>query len=58
MIDYNPKEWFKYIFYFQKADTVRKLTPLILAIGVYTTVVAYLIVVVWRIGENTDLKNI
>lgn len=58
MIDYNPKEWFKYIFYFQKADTVRKLTPLILAIGVYTTVMAYLIVVVWRIGENTDLKNI
>jgi putative membrane protein len=58
MIDYNPKEWFKYIFYFQKADTVRKLTPLILSIGAYTAVVSYLILVVWRIGESADLKNI
>ena len=58
MIDYNPKEWFKYIFYFQKADTVRKLAPLILTIGVYSTVLAYLILIVWRVGENTDLKNI
>ncbi|MCF2446410.1 bestrophin family protein [Dyadobacter sp. CY345] len=58
MIDYNPKDWFKYIFYFQKADTVRKLMPLIISIGIYTTVLAYLIVVDWRIGENTDLKNI
>ena len=58
MIDYNPKEWFRYIFYFQKADTVRKLTPLILIIGVYTAIVAYLIIKVWRIGESTDLKNI
>jgi putative membrane protein len=58
MIDYNPKEWFKYIFYFQKADTVRKLTPLILSIGAYTAMVSYLILVVWRIGESADLKNI
>ncbi|MBE9462985.1 bestrophin family protein [Dyadobacter subterraneus] len=58
MIDYNPKEWFKYIFYFQKADTVRKLMPLILTIMVYTSILAYLILKVWRIGENTDLKNI
>lgn len=58
MIDYNPKEWFRYIFYFQKADTVRKLGPLILTIGAYTAVLAYFILKVWRIGENTDLKNI
>ncbi|WP_138476296.1 bestrophin family protein [Dyadobacter bucti] len=58
MIDYNPKEWLRYIFYFQKADTVRKLTPLILTIGVYSAVLSYLILIYWRIGENTDLKNI
>lgn len=58
MIDYNPKDWIKYIFYFQKADTVRKLMPLILGIGVYSTVLSYLILIVWRVGENTDLKNI
>ena len=58
MVDYNPKEWLRYIFYFQKADTARKLTPLILGIGVYSAVVAYLLMVVWKVGTNTDLKNI
>ena len=58
MIDYNPKEWFKYIFYFQKADTVRKLTPLILTIGVYSAVVAYLLLIFWDFKDSSDLKNI
>ncbi|TLV03070.1 bestrophin family protein [Dyadobacter luticola] len=58
MIDYNPKEWFKYIFYFQKGDTVRKLTPLILAMGIYSTLVALLIIGHWKLGENHDIKNI
>ncbi|WP_439558468.1 bestrophin family protein [Dyadobacter sp.] len=58
MIDYNPKEWFRYIFYFQKGDTVRKLTPLILTIGVYSAVVAYLVLIHFDLGTNTDLKNI
>ena len=58
MIDYNPKEWFRYIFYFQKADTVRKLTPLILTIGVYSAAVAYLLLIHFRLAENNDLKNI
>lgn len=58
MIDYNPKDWYRYIFYFQKGDTVRKLFPLIMTIMVYTTALSYFILKVWRIGENTDLKNI
>ena len=58
MIDYNPKEWFKYIFYFQKADTVRKLTPLILTIGVYSAVVAYFLLIYLNLEDSTDLKNI
>lgn len=58
MVDYNPKEWFKYIFYFPKTDTARKLTPAIIGIGVYAAVLAYLILIYWKVGENTDLKNI
>ena len=58
MIDYNPKEWFKYIFYFQKADTVRKLTPLILTIGVYSALVAYFLLIYLNLEDSTDLKNI
>jgi putative membrane protein len=58
MIDYNPKEWFKYIFYFQKGDTFRKLFPLMIAIGVYSSVVAYLLLIYFKLSDGTDLKNI
>ncbi|PWJ59017.1 putative membrane protein [Dyadobacter jejuensis] len=58
MIDYNPKDWFKYIFYFQKADTVRILTPLILTIGLYSAAIAYFILEYLALGDNNDLKNI
>jgi ion channel-forming bestrophin family protein len=42
MITYNPKEWFSFIFKFHKADTFRKLFPLLIAIGVYCAVVCFL----------------
>lgn len=58
MIDYNPKEWFKYIFYFQKADTTRKLLPMIVTIGVYSSALAYFILVYLNLSDNSDLKNI
>ncbi|MCE7064658.1 bestrophin family protein [Dyadobacter sp. CY326] len=58
MIDYNPKEWFRYIFYFQKGDTVRKLSPLIVTIAVYSTAVAYFLLIHLKLKDNTDLKNI
>jgi ion channel-forming bestrophin family protein len=58
MVDYNPKEWIRYIFYFQKADTVRKLAPLILSIGVYSLIVCYFLLIEWKVGQDTDLKNI
>lgn len=58
MIDYNPKEWFRYIFYFQRGDTVRKLMPLIMTIAVYSTAVAYLLLIHFKLKDNTDLKNI
>ena len=58
MVDYNPKEWFRFIFFFPKADTTRKLFPLLLSIGFYSTLIAYLIIDYWELGQNSDLKNI
>ncbi len=58
MIDYNPKEWLRFIFFFPKADTVRKLGPLLIAIGLYTTLLAYLVIDYWQIGQDSDLRNI
>jgi putative membrane protein len=58
MIDYNPKEWVKIIFSIHKADTIRKLFPLLLIMGIYTSAFAFLVLEYWRIGETTDLKNL
>lgn len=58
MLDYNPKDWITTIFYIHKEDTIRKTGPSILWLGAYSAVLAYLILDVWRIGEDSDLKNI
>jgi ion channel-forming bestrophin family protein len=42
MISYDPKEWFMFIFRFHKADTFRKLFPIIVFVGLYTAGVAYI----------------
>jgi ion channel-forming bestrophin family protein len=58
MLDYNPKDWFSFIFKVHKSDTVRKLFPMILAIGAYSGLVAYLEMEYWRLSDNSHLKNI
>lgn len=58
MINYNPKEWFSFIFKLHKADTFRQLTPLMLSIGVYVGVIAYLEIDIFKLGEDSHLKNI
>jgi len=42
MIKYNPKEWFSLIFQFHKSDTLRILFPVLIYIGLYSGVVAYI----------------
>ena len=58
MITYNPKDWFTFIFRFHKADTLRKLAPLILAISAFTWLVAYLELEYFNLSENSHVKNI
>ncbi len=58
MISYNPKEWFTFIFKFHKADTFRKLFPLIIGISVYCLVVDYLIIDYFQLSDDNHLKNI
>lgn len=41
MIDYNPKNWWKFIFYFHKSDTFSKLMPAMAGIAAYTAIFAY-----------------
>ncbi|WP_025761540.1 bestrophin family protein [Dyadobacter tibetensis] len=58
MIDYNPKDWFKYIFYYKRADTLRILTPFIISIGFYSALIAYFILEYLNLKDTSDLKNV
>lgn len=57
MISYNPKEWFG-IFRLHKADTFRKLFPLIILICLYSWAIC-LVEIKWlKLSDNHHLKNI
>jgi putative membrane protein len=58
MITYNPKDWFTFVFRFHKADTLRKLAPLIMGIGIFTWVIAYLELEFFKLSDNSHVKNI
>ncbi|MCF6132436.1 bestrophin family protein [Flavobacterium wongokense] len=58
MISYNTKDWFTFIFRFHKADTFRTLLPIMFAIGVYAAIIGYFEVEIWKLAENSYVKNI
>ncbi len=58
MINYNPKNWFTFIFKIHKADTFRKLLPLMLAVSIYSGIIAYLEIEVFKLSESSHVKNL
>jgi putative membrane protein len=58
MINYNPKEWFTFIFRLSRADTFRKLLPLMLAVSVYATLIAYLELNYLKLSESNYIRNV
>ncbi len=58
MINYNPKEWIAFIFHIHKADTFRKLWPLMLGIAVFSGIVAYLGLNYLEVSQTPFAKNI
>ncbi|AWI26175.1 bestrophin family protein [Flavobacterium pallidum] len=58
MISYNTKEWFTFIFRFHKADTFRKLLPIMLAIGAYAALLGYLEVEYFHLSEKNYIRKI
>ena len=58
MISYNTKDWFTFIFNFRKADTFRKLLPLIGGLCVYSGIIAWLELDYWKLSETSYIKNI
>lgn len=58
MTSYNPKEWIGFIFSISKADTFQKLIPMMLIIGIYSGIIAYLEIEYWHLPEDSHVKNI
>ena len=58
MINYNPKEWFRFIFTFHRADTLRELFPLILAVGAYAGAVDLLLIHVFNLQDSLIFTKI
>lgn len=58
MTSYNPKEWFGFIFSASKADTFRKLIPIMIFIGLYSAAIAYLELEYWDLSDDSHVKNI
>ena len=58
MINYNPKDWFTFIFRLHKADTFRKLFPLLIGISIYSFIIAFLETRVFPVTDKSFVKNI
>lgn len=58
MIPYNPKHWLRFLFNFHRADTIRKMFPLLVGMAIYSWVVAYLEMEVFQLSSNSNLKNV
>jgi len=58
MITYNTKDWLTVLFRFSKADTIRKLLPMILLVGGYSWGIAYLEVEVFNLAQNAHVHNV
>jgi ion channel-forming bestrophin family protein len=58
MIQYNPKDWLTFIFRFHEADTFRRLIPMMIFIGLYSGLVAFLELEFWKLSDNSYVKNI
>jgi len=58
MINYNPKAWFTFIFHVHKADTFRKLWPLMLSVAAFSGAVAFLELHFFKLSESNSVSNI
>lgn len=58
MINYNPKEWFTFIFRFHKADTVRQLFPMFIGLSLYSGIIAFLELEVLNLKRFPELQHL
>jgi putative membrane protein len=57
MISYNAKDWFTFIFKIHKTETLQRLLPLLLGVGVYAGSWAYIENIFFADNKTVDLFN-
>ncbi len=55
---YNPKDWFRVLFFIHKSDTLWKLSPLMLFVFLYSLGIAYWEISYLKISDKSWVKNI
>lgn len=55
---YNPKEWFKAVFFIHRSDTLRKLYPYLILTAVLSAGIAYLELEYFNLSAKSWVKNI
>jgi ion channel-forming bestrophin family protein len=58
MIVEDPRSWLRPVFEFHKADTFRKLLPLLTLLGLFTALVAWIELDYLHLTEKSPLRNI
>jgi putative membrane protein len=58
MRSYNPKDWKQFIFHFYQTDTLRKLLPLLIVVGLYSFGVAFIEMNYVTAEQKEHVRNI
>ncbi len=57
MITYNPKDWFTFVFRVHKAETLKRLWPLLLGVGTYSAAWAYVETVLFKDYKSVSMVS-
>jgi putative membrane protein len=57
MITYNPKDWFTFVFRVHKTETLKRLWPLLLGVGTYSTAWAYVETVLFKNYKSVSMVS-
>ncbi|MDA0783190.1 MAG: bestrophin family ion channel [Bacteroidetes bacterium] len=57
MITYNPKDWFTFVFRVHKAETLKRLWPLLLGVGTYSAAWAYVETVLFKSYKSVSMVS-
>lgn len=58
MLSYHPKDWFIFLFKLHKSDTIRQLLPLIIGVGLYAALIAFVEITWLHLPDSSRVKSI